>query len=84
MGAKKRPFYRMVVAPSVSSRGGRFVETLGTYDPLTDPPTVNVKTERALYWLGVGAQPTETAQRLLEQQGIWQQHKATKSSANSA
>lgn len=84
IGAKKRPFYRMVVAPSESSRGGRFVETLGTYDPLTDPPTVKLKSDRALHWLNVGAQPTDTAKRLLENAGIWQQHIATKSPTTSS
>lgn len=65
MGAKKRPFYRVVVADSRSPRDGRFIETIGTYDPLTNPPTTTVKTERAKYWLSVGAQPTEATERIL-------------------
>ncbi len=70
MGAKKKPFYRIVVADQRSPRDGRFIENIGTYDPLTDPPTVNVKTERAGHWLRVGAQPSEAVARLLKKTGI--------------
>lgn len=70
MGAKKRPFYRLVVANSTSPRDGRFIETLGYYDPLTDPATVRVDEERAILWLSRGAQPSDTAAHLLKQQGI--------------
>jgi small subunit ribosomal protein S16 len=60
-GAKKRPFYRMVAADSRAPRDGRFLEQLGTYDPMLDPPAINLKSERLEYWLSVGAQPTQTA-----------------------
>lgn len=65
MGAKKRPFYRVVVADSRSPRDGRFIETIGTYNPLTNPPTTTLKADKAKYWLSVGAQPTEAAERIL-------------------
>lgn len=70
MGAKKKPFYRIVVADQRSPRDGRFVENIGTYDPMTDPPTVEIKSERAGHWLGVGAQPSEAVARLLKKSGI--------------
>lgn len=70
MGAKKKPFYRIVVADQRSPRDGRFIENIGTYDPLTDPPTVNIKNERAGHWLRVGAQPSEAVARLLTKTGI--------------
>lgn len=60
-GAKKRPFYRMVAADSRAPRDGRFLEQLGTYDPMLDPPAINLKSERLEYWLSVGAQPSQTA-----------------------
>ena len=61
MGAKKSPFYRVVVADSRSPRDGRFVEEIGTYNPLTEPAQIQIKEDRALYWLQVGAQPSDTA-----------------------
>lgn len=64
-GAKKRPFYRVVAADQRAPRDGRFIELLGTYDPLQDPPVVRLKKERVDYWLGVGAQPSETAHYLI-------------------
>ncbi len=70
MGAAKRPFYRLVVANSTSPRDGRFIETLGHYDPLSDPPTVKVNEERIIHWLSNGAQPTDIARDLLRKQGI--------------
>lgn len=70
MGAKKRPFYRLVVANSTSPRDGRFIETLGYYDPLTDPATVKVDEEKAILWLSRGAQPSDTAEYLLKKEGI--------------
>ena len=70
MGMKKKPFYRIVVADERSPRDGRFIEEIGTYDPLTNPATVTVKTERAQYWLGEGAQPTDTVKALLKKNGI--------------
>lgn len=66
MGAKKRPFYRVVVAEHSSPRDGRFIETIGTYDPLTEPATIKINHERAQYWIGNGAQPTDTVAGLLK------------------
>lgn len=66
-GAKKRPFYRIVATDTRSPRDGRFLEKLGTYDPNTHPSTVVLDRPRVDYWLGVGAQPSETVQRLLRQ-----------------
>lgn len=65
MGAKKKPFYRIVVAEKRSPRDGRFIETIGTYNPLTEPETVDLKHERAAHWLSVGAQPSDAVARLL-------------------
>jgi small subunit ribosomal protein S16 len=70
-GRKKRPFYRLVVADSRSPRDGKFIEMIGTYNPLTDPADVRVDEERAMYWLKVGAQPSETARSLLRKVGVW-------------
>ncbi|MEA3460096.1 MAG: 30S ribosomal protein S16, partial [Chloroflexota bacterium] len=69
VGKKKQPSYRVVVADSRSPRDGRFIETIGFYNPLTDPPTARINEERALYWLSQGAQPSEAVARLLEKQG---------------
>ena len=65
-GAKKRPFYRIVAADTRSPRDGRFLEKLGTYNPNSEPSTVHLQQDRVDYWLGVGAQPSETVQRLLK------------------
>lgn len=70
LGTKGRPFYRVVVAPGSAGRNGRFVEILGTYDPLTNPSTLKVDEERALHWLMMGAQPTETTAYLLNKAGV--------------
>lgn len=70
MGAKKRPFYRIVAAEHSSPRDGRFIEILGHYDPLTEPATVKVDAERVKYWLSVGAQPSETVAGLLKRAGV--------------
>lgn len=70
IGTKGRPFYRVVVAPSVAGRNGRFVETIGTYDPLAKPKLVKINEERALHWLLQGAQPSETTAVLLNKAGI--------------
>jgi small subunit ribosomal protein S16 len=70
-GAKKRPFYRIVAASSRAPRDGRFLEVLGTYNPLTDPATITVKEDRILDWLGQGAQPSETVKSLLRKTGVW-------------
>lgn len=69
-GRRKRPFYSIVVAENTAPRDGKFIEKIGTYDPMTDPATVHINMERALYWLNVGAQPTETARNLLSREGV--------------
>jgi len=69
MGAKKKPFYRIVVADSRSPRDGRFIEEIGTYDPLKEPSEIKVDAEKAKYWVQNGAQPTETVKKLLEKAG---------------
>ncbi len=73
-GAKNAPRYRLVVADGRAKRDGRFIETLGYYDPTTDPAVSEVNEERALYWLSVGATPSETAKRLLSKAGIIKKH----------
>lgn len=70
MGAKKRPFYRLIVADSRVARDGRFIETLGYYNPCVQPSDIKIDGDRARYWLGVGAQPSDTAAGLLKSQGI--------------
>lgn len=65
-GAKKRPFYRIVAAPSRTSRDGRFLEQLGQYDPMLEPPGVKLKRERIQYWLDQGAQPSRTVRNLID------------------
>jgi small subunit ribosomal protein S16 len=70
MGAKKKPFYRIVVADSRFPRDGRFIEEIGTYDPLKDPAEVHVDAESAKKWISNGAQPTDTVKALLKKQGI--------------
>lgn len=74
-GRKKTPFYRLVVADERSPRDGKFIELIGTYNPMTDPATVNINEERALYWLKNGALPSDTARGLLKKQGIWEKFK---------
>jgi len=74
-GAKKQPTYRVVVADQRSPRDGRFIENIGFYDPRTDPPTIRIKADRALHWLGVGAQPSDAVLRMLKKTGVWQQFK---------
>jgi len=70
MGAKKAPFYRVVVADSRYPRDGRFIEEIGTYNPLTKPSTVNIDAEKAKAWIANGAQPTDTVRSLLKKQNI--------------
>ncbi len=74
-GAKKKPFYQIVVADERFPRDGRFIANLGQYDPKQDPPMVDLKEELALEWLQKGAQPTETVQQLLRKKGIWAKFK---------
>ena len=66
VGAKKAPFYRIVVADSRSPRDGRFIEEIGTYDPMADSEKIKVDMERAKYWIANGAQPTDTVRGLLK------------------
>lgn len=70
MGAKKAPFYRIVVADSRISRDGKYIDLIGTYNPLTDPAEVKLDTEKAKKWIGNGAQPTDTVRALLVKEGI--------------
>ena len=70
MGAKKAPFYRVVVADSRSPRDGRCIEEIGTYNPLTEPATVNIDDENAQAWIKNGAQPTDTVRSLLKNAGV--------------
>ena len=66
MGAKKNPFYRVIVADSKSPRDGRCIEEIGTYNPVTSPSEINIDVERALYWIKNGAQPTDTVRALIK------------------
>ena len=70
MGAKKSPFYRIIVADSRSPRDGRFIEEVGYYNPMTEPVTLKVEEEKVKKWLASGAQPTETVKSLLTKSGI--------------
>ena len=70
MGAKKAPFYRVVVADSRYPRDGRFIEEIGTYNPLTDPASINIDTEKAQKWIKIGAQPTDIVKKLLKESGM--------------
>ncbi len=70
MGAKKAPFYRVVVADSRSPRDGRLIEEIGTYNPMTEPATVNIDAEAAKKWIANGAQPTDTVKALLKKNGV--------------
>jgi small subunit ribosomal protein S16 len=77
-GAKKQPHYRVVVTDSRSPRDGKFIEIIGHYNPRTEPPTVEIDAERALYWLSVGAQPSEAVKRMLDKMGILAQVQAVR------
>src|SRR5258708_6421963 len=70
MGATKRPFYRLVVADSRSPRDGKFIEEIGTYDPLPDPAVIEIDADKVRAWLKKGAQPSDPARSLLEREGI--------------
>jgi small subunit ribosomal protein S16 len=69
-GSKKRPFYRIVVASSEAPRDGRFIEIIGTYNPLTEPAQVDIKAERLDYWRQQGAEPTDTVRNLIHRNTI--------------
>lgn len=71
VGAKKQPSYRIVVADKDAPRDGRFIENIGYFNPRTEPETVEMDTDRALYWLSVGAQPSEAVARLLKSKGVY-------------
>ena len=70
MGSKRNPFYRIVVADSRSPRDGRFIETVGTYNPVVDPAEVKVDEEAVLKWLANGAQPSDPIRNILSKEGI--------------
>ena len=70
MGAKKAPFYRIVVADARSPRDGKFIESIGYYDPVTTPANVKIDEEKAMKWMDNGAQPTDTVKNLFSKQGI--------------
>jgi len=78
MGAKKRPFYRLVVADARSPRDGRFIEQLGFYDPLTEPATIKIDEAKVVLWLNQGAQPSDAARTLLKREGILERHAAAR------
>jgi small subunit ribosomal protein S16 len=71
MGNRKRPFYRVVAAEEANRRDGRFIEILGTYDPVKQPAAIEVKSDAVLKWLSNGAQPTDTVRRILAKAGVW-------------
>ena len=70
MGSKRNPFYRMVVADSRSPRDGRFIETVGTYNPVTNPAEITIKEDLILDWLSKGAQPSDTVRNILSKEGV--------------
>ncbi|MER2599448.1 MAG: 30S ribosomal protein S16 [Caldilineales bacterium] len=82
IGAKKQPSYRIVVADKDAPRDGRFIENIGFFNPRTEPETVELDNERALYWLSVGAQPSEAVQRLLKSKGVLAALEASRASGS--
>ncbi|MGI2335191.1 MAG: 30S ribosomal protein S16 [Dehalogenimonas sp.] len=70
MGAPKKPSYRIVISDSRSARNGAFLETIGHYDPMTNPETVSIEADKAKAWISKGAQPTDTVNRLLKKAGV--------------
>jgi len=70
MGKKRQPFYKIVAADARSPRDGKFLEAVGTYNPMVQPHAIALKEDRVLYWLGVGAQPTDTVRSILRQTGV--------------
>ena len=82
-GAKGKPNYRLVVADSRSPRDGAFIDIIGHFNPLTDPETVVINEDKARHWLSKGAQPTDTAARLLSKAGILQKSNTTKENSKS-
>jgi len=82
MGAKKRPYYRIVAADSRSPRDGRFIETVGTYNPIMEPAEISINEEVALRWLSNGAIPTDTVRDLFKKQGIMEKFHNSKKENN--
>lgn len=82
MGKKRQPIYKLVAADVRSPRDGRFIESIGLYNPKTEPTTIEINEERALYWLGVGAQPTTTVKNLLSAEGILYKRELMKKGLN--
>ena len=78
MGSKAKPFYRIVAADSRSPRDGRFLEAIGTYNPVKGEEVVTIDEEKALYWLSKGALPTDTVRSILSKQGIMKKHAESK------
>ena len=78
MGAKKRPFYRLVVADSRAARDGAFIDTLGFYNPIAEPVEIKIDEEKALDWLQKGAQPSDTAKMLLKKSGVMEKFAASR------
>lgn len=72
MGAKKKPFYRLVVADSRSPRDGKFIDIIGFYNPIAEPVQIKIDEEKASKWLGTGAQPTDTVKALFKKHGIYE------------
>ncbi len=79
-GSKKNPFYRVVASESTSPRDGRFIDIVGTYNPVANPAVVNIDEAKALSWLNNGAQPTDTVKALLSKEGIIAKFQASKNS----
>ncbi|AUN15332.1 30S ribosomal protein S16 [[Clostridium] sordellii] len=78
MGSNKKPFYRIVVADSRSPRDGKFIEEIGFYNPISQPKQVKINDEKAVKWLGCGAQPTDTVKTLLVNNGVMEKFEASK------
>ncbi len=74
IGAKKKPYYRVVVADSRSPRDGRFIEEIGYYQPVANPEVIKIDEEKALSWMAKGAQPSDTVRALFKKAGVWQKH----------
>lgn len=84
IGKKKKPVYRVVVAPSQNPRSGKCVEVVGQYNPIPDPAHIQFNEERVLHWLRIGAQPTGTVQHLLKITGIWDKFESGSSKETTA
>ena len=84
VGGKKQPYYRVVIADSRKPRDGRFIEIIGHYNPRTEPSTIDIDKEKALKWLGCGAKPSSTVEKLLEITGVKKEFEANKKKYASA